>query len=131
MKSTIKIVGDAAVLTSAVKMEDWEKVLKYRPEATTLKDEDGDTVFVVAAKDGVNGRIGKYGVIFDSTSRDADKLAQITKLIPANVEDVREWALETFADVKSNLDKIEGAIPTVLAEINAEHREFLDNLTIV
>ena len=104
--------------------------MKYRPEATTLKDEDGDTVFVAAAKDGANGRIGRYGVIFDSISRDADKLAQITMLIPANIEDVRAWALETFAEVKSNLDKIEDSIPTVLAEINAEHREFLDNLTI-
>lgn len=131
MKSTIKIVGDAAVLTSAVKMEDWEKVLKYRPEATTLKDEDGDTVFVVAAKDGANGSIGRFGVIFNSTSRDTDHLAQITICVPTGVEDVNEWAIETFAEFKSKLDKIEGAIPTVLAEINAEHREFLDNLTIV
>lgn len=130
MKSTIKIVGDAAVLTSAVKMEDWEKVLKYRPEATTLKDEDGDTVFVVAAKDGANGSIGRFGVIFNSTSRDANHLAQITICVPAGVEDVNDWAIETFAEFKSKLDKIEGAIPTVLEEINAEHREFLDNLTI-
>ena len=71
------VIGNAMVITSSLKLEDLETIMKYRPEALTLvkKDEDGekDPVFRIGLTEDDAGTINKYGAVFSKTVDDEGK----------------------------------------------------------
>lgn len=127
----ITVVGDAVVLTSALKYDDLEKVAKYRPEALVLKGgEDGkQDVFMVGVSDYV-GDVDELGVIFNRKARGETGLAQLTCIIPKIDGDVKEFVAEHFGGPMMKLNKLEEQLPAVIAEINADHEAVLAGIEL-
>ena len=125
----ITITGDAVVITSALKLEEIKKVAKYRPKALRLYGgEDGkEEIFRIAATDGT-GSIGKYGAEFNGTAHDGSGKATITTILQGVEGDIKEVVADTYGPWVNSLNKLEEAIPAVLAKIEEEHKAILDNI---
>lgn len=116
----IKVTGAAAVVKSDVKLEDYRKVEKYRPEKLVLRDEDDEPVFSVKTGHGM-GSIGKYGAVFGDITDGEEKFATITLVENEGFgEDAKAAVTEKVGVAILNLNKIEEAVPAVVQEIDAE-----------
>lgn len=126
-----KIVGNAVVITSTLKLEDIKKIEKStRKDVLTLKGgEDGKTpIFMVGTTDRGTGNINVCGAEFACASRDADRFAQITLGVPADVADAKEYVVEKYGVALINLGKVEEAVPAVLTAINEEHDALIESI---
>ncbi len=131
--SKITISGEAVVVTSSVKLEDYEKVAKYRPDALVLKGgEDGkEPIFRVGVVRSGAGSIGKYGAEFATATHDDEKLACITMLFTGSSDaDIKETVADEIGAAVLNLNKLEATIPAVLSEIKAEKDRILASITV-
>lgn len=127
----IVIAGDAAVITSSLKLEDIRTVEKYRPKELVLYGgEDGkEPVYAVGSTTGT-GNINAVGASFGRETRDDHKLATITMVIPSNVADAKEFIADSLGAAIINLNKLEQKIPAVLEKISAEKAEVLSNISV-
>ena len=128
----ITIAGDAVVVTSSVKLEDYQKIAKYRPEALTLLGgEDGkEPIFGVAIVKEGSGNINQYGVEFSSSTRNDEKLACLTMVYSGTAGDIKEAVADRIGVAILNLSKLEEKVPAVLAEIEAEKAAIIDSITV-
>ena len=125
----IIIAGQAVVVTSSLSLDDIKELKKYRPDALTLYEGEGsekEPVFKVGLACGA-GTIGTYGVEFGGESHDEEKLATVTMVIPAAVEDVKEYVSDAIGAAALKLSQLEEALPEVLEEIKKE-REKIDGI---
>lgn len=120
----IKVVGDAAFITSAVSLEDLKTVRKYRPETLVLKDDEGEPVFALSVKEGGDGSVGKYGITFTKEARDENGSAQITICcdFSGNSDEVRDKVVDLYGSALINLGRIEERIADAIDDINDERR---------
>ena len=123
----ITIAGDAAVVTSAMKLEDIKTIEKYRPKELVLKGgEDGkEPIFAVGTTNGA-GNINSFG----AETRDDEKLACITLFLDGVTGDVKDWVADRLGAAIINLNKLEEKLPAVLDEIAAEKANVLSNITV-
>jgi len=127
----IKVVGEAAVIISDLKLADIEKVGKYRPDALVLRsdDEKKSLVFKISTSKDRMGEISSYGAAFGAA--DADGFATITVApLAADGDDVKEAVAEKVGPSILHLNKLEQALPAVIEEIDAEHAAILGNIEI-
>lgn len=126
-----KIVGNAAVITSTVTLENIKKIEKStRADALVLKGgEDGKTpIFAVASAPSGNGSLNSVGAEFANASRDANGFAQITLSIPSDVTDAKEYVADKYGAALTNLAAVEAKLPEVVQAINAEHTALLNTI---
>jgi len=115
--ANIVIHGASAVLTSGVKLADWERVQKYAPDAMKIVDEEGDTVFKVMIAKGT-GSANKYGVTFGaSTYANKDGMATVTILLDEKCEDKQKAIADSLGGALLDLNEIEANIPEILKDI--------------
>lgn len=128
----ITIVGDAVVITSAVKLEDIKTVAKYRPKALTLMGgEDGkEPIFRLGVTNGA-GNITKYGAEFGSETHDEQKKAVMTLICSCGDGDIKEAVADSIGAFVLNLNKLEETLPTVLVEIQQEKDKILENIDVL
>lgn len=129
----IVIAGEAVVVTSSIKLEDYRKIAKYRPKALTLTGgEDGkEPIFRVGVTNGSNGTIGKYGAEFANATHDEQKLASITLVYTgAAGESIKETVADEIGPAVMLLNRLEDTLPNVLEEIDAEKARILENITV-
>lgn len=126
----INVMGDAVVVTSAVKFEDLRTVEKYRPEALLVKGgEDGkDVVFTVSTHG--EGCISKYGVTFSGESREGEKLACLTLNVQCDTDDLSDFITDKLGAAIIQLNKLEKTLPAVIEEIKAEAQAVKNCITI-
>lgn len=131
--ATIKVVGDVAVITSSLKLEDIQRVQKYRPEALTLMggDEGKTPIFKVEARPGTPGSVSVFGITFGSAGHSEAGLATVTVplTVPAGT-DVKNYVADKYGSAIANLQKLETAIPTVLEAVNAERTTLMSAITV-
>ena len=131
----ITIVGEAVVVTSEIKMEDLKKVMKYRPDALTVYggEENKEPIFRVATSKCNFGRINRMGAEFGGVAKDGSGKATITLTLNNAGEDVdvREIVAEQVGVGILHLNKIEERLPEVIAEIDAEHDNILNNISVM
>lgn len=128
----ITIVGDAVVVTSALKLEDLKTIAKYRPEALVLKGgEDGkQEIFRLGVSCG-NGSISGVGAVYGSATHDDEKKATMTILIGGPVcGDIKEIVADTIGANVQLLNKIEDTLPTVLNEIETEKARIMESIVV-
>lgn len=127
----IVVAGDAAVITSAMRLEDLRTIEKYRPKELVLKGgEDGkEPIFGIGTTQGV-GNINAVGASFGAETRDDEKLACITMIIDGVTGDVKDWIADRLGAAIINLNKLEAKLPAVLEEIAAEKSAVMGNITI-
>ena len=113
------VIGNALVVTSALKREDLETVAKYRPEAMTAYEGEGDAktpVFKVSLTDRDAGSIGKYGITFGPTT-DADGKARMTIVI-ADFE--KQELIDEIGPAILKLNTLETALEDQLVAIEKD-----------
>ena len=126
--SKVICVGNAVVLVSSMKFEDILKIKKYRPDALTVKDEDGNQVYAITATCG-NGAIGKYGAEFGGKPHDEDGFATITMLTDAD-GDIKEYLVDTLGAAIKHINDIESKAADVIAEIDADRAAIAEAIEI-
>ena len=129
--ANIKVLGNAAVITSAAKLADIKLLEKYRPAALTLLGgEDGkQPIFRVMTACG-DGSLDCNGAVFCNTTRDAEGYAQITVKVSGECADLQEQLADVFGAGLLNLKKIEEAIPAAVEEVKAEKEAILAQISI-
>lgn len=128
----IIVAGDAVVITSGLTLENLETVKKYNPNALTLMGgEDGkEPVFCIGVNRGKQGNINQYGVEFGAETRDEQKLATLTLLVPGEIDDVKNYVADKYGAALMMLNKLEAFLPTILEAIEADKKAILDNITV-
>lgn len=106
--ANIKIFGDSFTVVSEIELETIKALKKFKPEALTLKDQDGNEVFAVTQ--GAIGMVSKYGVVF--TSVDANGFATVTLGLPTGLsnEEKINHVKETVAEALVKLNTLEDQI---------------------
>ncbi len=119
--ATATVIGNALVVTSALKREDLEQVIKYRPKAMTLYEMDEDEkkkpVFAVALTKRNAGEIGKNGAVFGEVT-DAEGHARLTMTFEADKE--KQDLIDEIGPAILKLNKLEGILAQQLTEIAAD-----------
>jgi hypothetical protein len=123
----IKSTGDAVSLVSDLKLEDIRLLAKHRPKALALYDGDNVT-FRVSTGD--KGSVSKFGVCFASATRDEAGLAVHTPMMPAEVKDAKEFAVEEIGVAVLQLKSVETQAKTALAEVKAELQQVREAIVI-
>jgi hypothetical protein len=130
----VTIAGDAAVVTSSMKLEDLKTIAKYRPKALSLRGgEDGKELIysIAVSKYGGSGEINKNGAVFASASHDEHKLATITMHIgDIGDGDIKEIVADQIGTAITNLNKLEETLPDVLEEIAVEKTAVMNNISV-
>lgn len=115
---TIKIVGNAMILTSKLKLATIQKMEKYNPKALSLyeinKDEEVEVFKIMSGK---LSSINKFGIVFAEANKDGYAVA--TTLFPTDVNDKKTYIKDNFATVLFMLKDLEAAIETSCAELEA------------
>lgn len=113
----IKVAGGAAALVSTLKLEDIRLLEQYRPKALVLREDDED---IFCVQTGVEGSVSKYGVCFAAATRDEAALAEYTRLIPEDVTDAKEFAVDAIGPAVLLLAKVEAQATEALAGLKEE-----------
>lgn len=130
----LSILGNAVVITSAIKFEDIQTIEKYNKNALTIFEEsDGEKTPVFSICTGSNGEINQFGATFADQTRDDDKFAQITLCTCATgiTGDVKEWAADKFGKAIVRLNQLEQTIPAILEQIAEDKAAVMANITVV
>lgn len=129
----VKIAGDAIVVTSALKLEDIKKLEKYRKGALTLMGgkDNKEPIFAIGSTSGA-GSINANGASFGRATRDDDKYATITMVIPESAAggDIKAYVADLLGEALTNLDALEKTLPDVLADVDAKRAEIMDHITV-
>lgn len=123
----VTMLGQAVVITSAVKLEDIKLIKKYRPEALSLYEGEGAEkvpVFTIGATKAGND-INKIGAEFSHANEDG--YAQIT--LYSESADKEEIA-DLIGRPLLKLNKLEETLAGVIDEIAAEKAAILENITV-
>ena len=126
----ILVAGNAVVITSNIKLADIALIGKYRPEALTLFEGEGDEKEPVFAI-GIGGSgISPFGAEFDQEAHDGSGNAQLTEFIPSEIEDVKAYVSDKFGRAVLKLNKLEAQLPEVINAIAAEKAMIDANITV-
>ena len=128
--ASIKIAGQAIVVTSSMALEDLKTIKQFRPDALILRGgEDGkEPIFALSVGE---GSINKVGASFNQATRDDAKLATLTMTTTYTGEDMVGFVSDTLGSASINLNKREETLPAVLEEIEEEKARIAANITVV
>lgn len=130
----VKVVGEAVVVVSAMKLEDLKTIAKYRPEALTLKggEDNKEPIFRVYVGGDSEGGLNAYGAQFGSETHDDEKLATITMgLGDIDERSVEDYIADELGSAIMNLNALEATLPEVLESIKADKATVLESISVV
>ena len=114
----IIITGNSCTMESSLTTAQLKKLAKFRPASLQLLNADKKVEFVVKA--GEVGSVSPMGVAFDGTTHDGSGLACLTKMLPADVTDVKSWVMDNIGSAVLKLNKLEETLQAALADIDKE-----------
>ena len=130
----IQIVGNAAVVTSSMKLEDLATIQKYRPNALQLMggENNKEPIFCVAVGNNAgHGEINGNGAYFTDTTHDANKLACITLCLNGVLGDVKEYVADKLGKAITHLNALEATLPEVLTAVSQEKAAVLASISVM
>lgn len=129
----ISIAGEAVVIKSAATMEDIKTLEKYSPKDLCLYevDEDGcrEEVFRVMTCD--CGNINQFGACFSNVTRDDEKLACITMVLPDGVVDAEKFIIDNYGLAIMRLNRVEEQFEDALKKVEADRKAVEECITTV
>ena len=132
MKATVKY--NNVFVTSAYDIETLKKVKKFRPNALNLYEGEVKEKTCVCTIDvGDHDSIGKYGICFAADAVTGDKVAALSRPVPANLKDaaaIHEWVNEEFGLVIVKCKKVEEQIAAALTEIATDEASMNEAITV-
>lgn len=128
----ITVAGESVVVTSAITLENYRMIAKYRPAKLVLKggDDGKEPIFAVGIATNPRGSINKVGAEFGSEAHDGTGRATITFDLPQTDGDVKEAVAEKVGAAIIYLNKLEETLPDVVNEIAAEKAAVLENISV-
>lgn len=129
----IKVMGNAVVFQSSMKLEDLELVQKYRSEALSVKggEEGKEILFTVVPATGTIGDVNDAVVMFGQKSNGG--LATVTKLIPCMPDsegELKELLADKLGAALGYMNKLEETLPAVLEEVKAERAAVMEAIEV-
>lgn len=128
----INVFADLKQFTvvSSLTVDDITKVAKYRPDALTVRKEDGTPVFAIGM--GSKPCVAANGVTFNGHTHDGG-FAMATFAFPADakLDEVKAHIADMIGAAEKHLTALETSIPTVLAEINAAREATINAINVV
>lgn len=128
----VTIVGNAAVFTSGMKLEELATIKKYRPKALCLMggENNKEVVFVVDVGASGNGGLNNVGACFCAATHDDEQLACITTTMDGIHGDIKEYVADKYGEALIHLNELEAKLPGVLAEIAEQKAGIMANITV-
>lgn len=119
--SKISVIGNVAVITSTMKLEDLKTIKKYRPGALTLMggENNKEPIFCIDVGTG-HGDANGYGACFTERTRDEHQLACITVPLTGVEGDIKEYLADRFGEAITNLNALEAVLPGVLEQVKTQ-----------
>lgn len=111
----IQVLGCAAVVVSAISLEDWKLIENHAPEALTISDEKGETVFRVTTDNGPGCLVKDHAEFGASVTRDGK--ATITILLDPDNDDKMGMVRDVLAGPLMDLIRIEKLVPDLKDEV--------------
>jgi hypothetical protein len=124
----IKVIGNAAVVTSSVKVADLQKLGKFKPASLKLIDkETKDELFAIGIG---SASLNKFGASFPVA--DKDGFAEMTLVIPESVKaDAKKAYVEdTYGYALLNLNKVEAQIADTLEVVAGDFAAISENIEV-
>lgn len=130
MDNAAKIIltGDACIIKSGVKLDDWKKVLKFEPDFG-LYNEDNEPIFLVAIDENM-GSLNNNGAVF-STRADHEGYAVITTVIDPAVEDKVQAVTDKLGTALLRLNELEAKVPEKIEAANNKEQEIREAITLM
>lgn len=113
----VKVLGEAVVIESTLKLEDIENLEAYKKDSLTMKDEKGKPYFRVGVAEDAQGEINDFGVEFGNRTTSPAGNARVTLAICPDHENVKEAIWAHLGTALLKLQKAEQELPTVLNEL--------------
>jgi len=133
----ISVVGNAAVLTSSIKVEEIKTLQAGNPQALKVfKDkENTDEVFGISYCEDATPSVGKYGITFNSATRDENKYATLTLTLPRNLktnDEIKAYiADKAFGTVASSyMAELEKSVPTEAKKLTDARTALIGQITV-
>ena len=118
--ANIKVIGDAMIVTSAIKMEDIKLLQRLDADGLIARDKDDEPVYAVFT--GASGFMEDTGIRF--TGADRDGFATVTILLPSTTQDKREeYIKENYAMAITALQTMEELLAEYLISFKAKYIE--------
>ena len=128
--SKITIVGDAAVVTSAVLLEDLKTLQKFKPHALKLIDsETKEEIF--SATIGSRASFSKFGIVFTGANGEGKATATLT--LPTGLSDEKkiEYVKDTYGYGLLNLKSLEDQIKSIMDTTAGEFAAMANSIEII
>jgi archaellin len=128
--ATVTVIGEAAVVTSALKLEDIQLAKKYRPEALKLYKDDkkNEQLFGIDVTTRSSGSINDKGATF-SEATNQEGYATITMCVDRD-DDIEAQLTDKIGMGLLYLNKIEENFADAVASIHADQEKIKGFITI-
>ena len=127
----INVMGDVLMLETELSPDILYKVQKHAPDKLELKDKEGNSYFKV--QEG-NASISKYGVSFSSVTVKGHLFATTRNVVigeHTDLEEEKSLILDEYAEILSNLNKVEKQVSEALDDILATAKEVETSINII
>ena len=130
----MNLVGDALVITSALKTAEIATLSKYQPKALSVFEtaDDGQTKVEAFRVSVGNGGVNDYGITFNGTSRDGNGFATLTIKFGGsdNPETAKKEIAAQYGGAIAYLNKVEAAAPAALKAVKEAEKAVVDAITV-
>lgn len=129
--ATIKIAGEAIVVTSGLKVQDIKDAAKWTPDSLRLVETGEDNCKKIVFSMGVTsgeGALNSKGISFHENSTDADGHAQLTIKAPNGTSDVKGYFIDTYGLNILQLDALEDQVRAAIGGVRDQINELRENI---
>ncbi len=146
----VKIVADAFAVESSITKEEYDALVKFNPKALSIKDDKENDLFTIEYKEG-HPCISSFGITFGGVSRsNTAKVVEtetksttktttpkvkkpvltFTGMIPAGINDVKEYVADIIAPAIVFLKQLEETVPVEAKKALADRQSLVDSISI-
>ena len=126
--ANIKVIGDAMIVTSAIKMEDIKLLQRLDPDSLVARDKDDEPVYAVFTGD--SGFMENTGIRF--TGADSNGFATVTILLPpASQAQREEFIKENYAMAITALQAMEELLIEYLISFKTKYNEAMQAVEFI
>lgn len=126
--ANIKVIGDAMIVTSAIKMEDIKLLQRLDADGLIARDKDDEPVYAVFTGD--LGFMEDTGIRF--TGADSNGFATVTILLPpASQTEREEFIKEKYAMAITALQTMEELLAEYLIDFKTKYNEAMQAVEFI
>lgn len=113
----LKAFGDSLMIQSAIRVTDFDKMLKFKPDALRLKNEEKEDIFVVQMGE---PSVSRHGISFCSHNTEGYLFMTTENVVThchTDLDEERDLIEMNYASILANLIKVEKQVQEAKKEI--------------